>query len=131
MALFDHSTSNNVSLIEENDMIMSFSTTDIEIVFFDLETGGFDAYKHGILQICIIMSEKYELNIFITPTKHIESAASNVHELTKRHTKLFKFGREVNTVSITRALHEVSLFLQKINKKCILVAHNRNDSKNI
>ena len=120
MALFNH-TASNTSLIKEIDIEIPFSTSEIEIVFFDLETGGFDPHRYDILQICMI-SEKFEFNVYITPTKAIHPEVSNIHGLTKSHTKLFKNGIEIPTFSLPIAMQQLLQFLQKLNKKILLVA---------
>lgn len=103
MTLFEYS---NISLIQETTFIAPQSTLEEEIVFFYLETGGFHIAKHGIIQICMI-SEKFELNVHVTPTKEIHPSASKIHGITKIHNKLYKDGRELKTISLQKALRQM------------------------
>lgn len=103
--------SSDMSLIKDTEKITPFSTNEIEIT------------NNEILQICMI-SEKYELNVYITPTKAINPRASQVHGLTKVHTKLYKNGIKIPTISLRTALQQVLLVLQKVDKKCLLIAQN-------
>lgn len=51
----------NMSLLDEvnyNGPSMESETDDVVIVFYDLETGGFDLARHDILQVCMKSAEK-------------------------------------------------------------------------
>lgn len=65
IALFDN-YDQNFPIIEELSTCETFSTEDISIVFFDLETGGFSPTK-DILQVAM-KSEKWSLCTYVTPT---------------------------------------------------------------
>ncbi|CAH0548036.1 unnamed protein product [Brassicogethes aeneus] len=97
---------------------------DFEIVFFDLETGGF-AYEDDILQIGLRYQEKWE-GIYVTPTKRISPSASEVHNLTNIGEELFFHGIQIPSVPLQAALKKTLDFLLTTNKPCVLVAHNVN-----
>ena len=63
-----------------------------------------------------MISEKLQLNIYITPTKDINPKASQIHGLTKSHKNLYKNGNEVNTISLKSALEQVLLYLKKLKR---------------
>lgn len=100
-----------------------FDKADEAIVFFDLETGGFDMFKDEILQIslkCGVTS----YSSYITPTRPINAKSSEVHNLTRINKNLYKNGQQVITKSKSLVVSDVLQFLRNIGKKCILVAHN-------
>lgn len=109
--------------ILELEKLTSFKTDDIVVVFYDLETGGFDLMLHDILQIAMV-GEKWAFNAYITPKRSIHDRASKVHNLTKSGRNLFKNGKQVYTFTKNAVLNKLLEFLKKFGKKCLLVAHN-------
>lgn len=100
-----------------------FSKNPAAIVFYDIETGGFDLLRHEIIQICLKFEDKV-FSTYLTPTKPIDRKASEVHHLTRLGKKLFKNGIEVPTMSKRLAMTKLIEFLKGIGQKCLLVAHN-------
>ena len=115
--------------LKPND-IEHFIHTDFAIVFFDLETGGFELTR-DILQISMKSGES-TFNCYITPTSTIDPNASKIHGVCRVHKQLFQHGKEVNTKPRRLVFDNLLDFLKKLEKMCILVAHNcRFDSTRI
>ncbi|XP_014206279.1 uncharacterized protein LOC106637834 [Copidosoma floridanum] len=100
----------------------SFETDEEAVVFFDLETGGFDMFKDEILQISLKCNEK-SFTSYITPTRSINLKYLEIYNLTRINKNLYKNGQQVETNSKSAIAHDVLQFLKEIEKKCILVAH--------
>ena len=92
------------------------------IVYFDLETSGFEA-TCDILQIAAVCND-HEFNVYITPSQAICSSASKVHNLYNIAGELFLENVKVDTINIYDALLSFSEFLRKQKLPCILAAHN-------
>lgn len=105
------------------------------VVFFDLETSGFNA-KAEILQIGAI-HENSKFSVYVAPTKKIMAQASDVHHLMVRDKKLCKIvyepdvngGRKQSVIEVDAFSAKVAIikfynFLYHFEKKIILVAHN-------
>ncbi|XP_058789054.1 uncharacterized protein LOC131663015 [Phymastichus coffea] len=133
MSLFDNddysitqtSVAEDTSNPEAKDVNSSaiFHSNDTAIVFFDLETGGFDMFKDEVLQISLKCDDKSYV-CYLTPTRAINPRASEVHNLTRINKNLYKNGEQVVTRAKAVVVSEVLQFLKAIGKKCILVAHN-------
>ena len=109
-----------IQITTEN--VVNYETDHVNIVFFDLETGGLK-FVDEILQIAM-KSGRNLFNAFITPTRSISHAASKANGLTTVQKKLFQHGKEVNTFPSRQVLLKVLEYLRNLGKKCILVAHN-------
>lgn len=122
----------SVSLFEEeksNECVMHteeftlFPRNQASVVFFDIETGGLDFFRHEIIQICVKFQDKI-FSSYITPMKSIDQRASQITHITKSGRKLFKNGIEVITLPRQKVMSELIKFLKNIGQKCLLVAHN-------
>lgn len=120
MSLFNNPP-NFKECVSECDDCEILENSELAVVVFDLETGGFDVQRHDILQICAKYG-KFIFNVYITPTSVIDPKASEVHGLTRSQKTLYKNGREIFTLSIKNALNELLNFLKKyvVKKMCSL-----------
>ena len=116
-----NSTVEKDNTLKPND-IEHFSHTDFAIVFFDLETGGFELTR-DILQISMKSGESI-FNCFITPTSTIEPNVSKIHGMYRVHKQLLQHGKEVNTKPRRLVFDNLLDFLRKLEKMCIFFAHN-------
>ncbi|KAJ8685011.1 hypothetical protein QAD02_020804 [Eretmocerus hayati] len=89
------------------------------IVYFDLELG--DLYPDAALLQIAAKSVSHEFNVYITPTKAISSAASDVNSLRYISGNLYFRDKIVTAFSLVDALKKFHDFLKP---NCILVAHN-------
>ncbi|XP_015125449.1 uncharacterized protein LOC107047212 [Diachasma alloeum] len=112
----------NETLMANDDAMVDLGNEEYEVVFFDLETSGLDA-NCNILQIAAGTGSA-SFNIYIKPSKPIDPHATQAHGLTSVSGDLYLHGIRVETVSLRSALTSFLAYLQKIEKKCILVAHN-------
>lgn len=76
-----------------------------------------------ILQVAM-KTEKLIFNAYITPTKPIDKKATETNGLSRYQKKLFKHGKEVATRPLNIVFLNLLEYFQKIQKKCVLVAHN-------
>lgn len=100
-----------------------WQTDDLAILFFDLETSGLSLMHDEILQVCVKFGNQI-FKSFITPTQAINYAASKSNGLTNVREKLYQHDFEVATLPKKQVFIKLLEFLQKLNKKCLLVAHN-------
>lgn len=123
VTLLDHVAPVDCLTTIQSPDCVQYGTGDIAIVFYDIETGGFDL-NHDILQICM-STANYVFNTYLTPTQPIHPKASEVHKLTKVGKFLFKNGsKKLFTLTNDNAIIKIIEFLQKLEKKCLMVAHN-------
>ncbi|XP_063991230.1 uncharacterized protein LOC135169826 isoform X2 [Diachasmimorpha longicaudata] len=112
----------NEQPMPNNETVADLANDEFQVVFFDLETSGFSA-NCDILQIAAgTGSTSFE--IYIKPSKPIDRKATEKNHLANVSGDLYMNGILVEAVSIRCALTELLSYLQKFNKKCILVAHN-------
>lgn len=99
-------------------------TNSDKIVYFDLESTGFDA-DADIVQISAKCNRKI-FNVYIYPEKEITHGASKVTGFTKINNELYLRDKPIKTLTITEALlsFEQFLYLCTKSKKVVLVAHN-------
>ncbi|XP_034948881.1 uncharacterized protein [Chelonus insularis] len=101
---------------------INFSHESLAIVFFDLETSGFQL-DCDVLQIAVKCGNA-SFQKYITPTQVIPSRASNVHGLTNEGCNLYLHGNKVSSQPLRVVLHELLTFLTDLGKPCVLIAHN-------
>lgn len=121
MTLFDNPPTFQ-NCISEDDDCGQLENADVAVVFFDLETGGFDVRRHDILQISAKYS-KFAFNTYLTPTSPIDQKASEIHGLTSVNKKLYKHGKEVFTLNMENALNQfLDFFKQLCNEKVYFIS---------
>ncbi|XP_058799932.1 uncharacterized protein LOC131669214 [Phymastichus coffea] len=113
--------------IENVDMILIDKLTEnlpneSVIVYFDLELSGLGE-DDDILQIAVKCGED-SLNVYLTPTKNILSAASEVTGLTNIGNKLYLHNKKLTTIDAQEGLRELQKFLMKLERRCIFIANN-------
>lgn len=93
-----------------------------EVVYFDLETSGF-AYTADILQIAAKCGD-FTFSAYASPTKKIESKASEITGLRDVAGELYLHGQKVDSTPLEYVLQSFLKYLQQLKKLCLLVAHN-------
>jgi len=93
-----------------------------KIIFFDLETSGFET-DCNILQIAAIC-EKNEFSVYAVPIQPISNSASKSHNLYRVGEDLFLKDVKVDAIELCDTLISFSQFLNTQSFACILVAHN-------
>lgn len=61
---------------------------------------------------------------YIKPTKKISEKVSEVSGLTSFEGNLLLHGKRIESVSLSKALRKLFIFLAKLDKKCVLATHN-------
>ncbi|XP_043289283.1 uncharacterized protein [Venturia canescens] len=102
--------------------LLSNAVEDFTIVYFDLETTGFGKSKE-IVQIAAA-HESATFDAYVMPTREISAQASDVTGLVKRSNVLYLHNEPVISLTEIDAMEGFFQFLNKIEKKIILVAHN-------
>ena len=96
--------------------------TDLNIVFFDLETTGL-ALNCDILQIAAIDADSNKLSLYVLPSQDISEGASNVTGITYDGSQMFLHRKPVNAVIPIVALQTFLSWIED-RKPVLLVAHN-------
>ncbi|CAG5073037.1 Protein of unknown function, partial [Cotesia congregata] len=95
---------------------------DFTIVYFDLETSGFEK-NADILQIAAKFKD-YSFSLYAIPTKKINPSASKVTGLHQKCGTLYLRDKEIEAITLKDALLSFQEFLNISCKPCLLVAHN-------
>lgn len=102
---------------------VEISADNCDLVFFDLETSGFGARFHEILQIAAIYKE-HEFSFYINPTREIHPDAALRTGLQNIAGQLYVHNKKVDTIPLRDALLRFLDFFNLSPKPCVLVAHN-------
>lgn len=103
---------------------IEFADASHALVFFDLETSGFEK-NCEVLQISARHGSR-SFNKYINPQYPIPSHVTNVNGLQKINQDLFLHGEKVRSHSIGSVLKKFLDFLKDCDKKCVLIAHSCN-----
>lgn len=98
------------------------SCKDFSIIYFDLETSGFEK-NSDTLQIAAIFRD-HTFNVYVKPTQSIKPMASQVTGLQQKEGILYLRGQVVNCLPLKEALQLFLQFLNQSEKPLLLVAHN-------
>ncbi|CAL4195345.1 unnamed protein product, partial [Meganyctiphanes norvegica] len=103
------------------------SPVKLSTIVFDLETNGLKRKYHNIIQISAIDVSDTSSDIFnayICPNSEFDPNASIVNGFYMKSGKLYKNGKEIGTVTETKAITCFLDWLKKRKSKCILIAHD-------
>lgn len=117
----------NTDLIDEVPFTESVDFQDCCIVYFDIETTGLAATDE-IFQLSAVSGDS-TFDTYIMPRTKMTDGASDVTGIVIDNNKMFhkdNMEHEILTSSPRDGLNSFLYFLKKLEKPCILVAHNGN-----
>ena len=99
-----------------------FESKDHIVVFFKLETNGFEK-DSDIIQIAL-KADEFSLNKYVCSLQEIPFYVTERNGFSRVNGRLYQRGKLVSPRPVRKVLLRVLRFLIKRNKPCILVAHN-------
>ncbi|CAL8359550.1 unnamed protein product [Lota lota] len=103
--------------------MQSMTSGGKRVVFFDLETTGFDTTVCDIIQLAAISGDR-SFNVFTVPKTAIDRGAAEVTGFSVRDGALFLHGVAMTTVTLHKALTSFISFLWSLEQPVLLAAHN-------
>ena len=98
------------------------SSINYTYVFADIETDTVKAYK--LLQIAAVTDNGQQFCVYINPQTDLPQGCTNFNGFYYHRGKLYRNGRPLKSVNITKALSNFMVWIQNLKKDVILVFHN-------